>query len=89
MPFGLPFRLPFGLCEWGVALVPAPDTGTTTAFDISWVDEFIDNVRPYIFVRTEDNILIRRPNMAQKLNPSGGALLEVPARRPHDLGAAR
>ncbi len=44
--------------------------------DLGWVDEFIDNVRPYIFVREEDNILIKRPNQAQKLNPQGAAILK-------------
>ena len=45
-------------------------------FDLSWVDEFISNVRPYVFVRREDNLLIKRPNQAQKLNPNGAALLK-------------
>lgn len=40
-----------------------------------WVDEFIDNVRPYIFVRTEDNILIKRPNQATKINAAGAKVL--------------
>jgi radical SAM protein with 4Fe4S-binding SPASM domain len=44
--------------------------------DLSWVDEFIQNVGPYIFVRTEDNILIKRPNQAQKLNPQGAQILK-------------
>jgi len=44
--------------------------------DLSWVDEFIDNVRPYIFVRTEDNLLIKRPNQAQKLNDQGALILK-------------
>jgi radical SAM protein with 4Fe4S-binding SPASM domain len=43
--------------------------------DFSWVDTFIDNVRPYIFVRLEDNLLIKRPNAAFKLNPMGARIL--------------
>jgi radical SAM protein with 4Fe4S-binding SPASM domain len=43
---------------------------------LSWVDQFIDNVRPYIFVRTEDNLLIKRPNQACKLNPTGAQILK-------------
>jgi len=43
---------------------------------LNWVDEFIANVRPYIFVRREDNLLIKRPNQAQKLNPTGALILE-------------
>lgn len=42
---------------------------------MSWVDEFIDNVRPYITVREEDNLLIRMPNQAHKLNPQGVRVL--------------
>lgn len=41
----------------------------------SWVDEFISNVKPYIFVRQEDAVLIKRPNVVQKLNPMGAAIL--------------
>jgi radical SAM protein with 4Fe4S-binding SPASM domain len=47
------------------------------ALDLSWVDEFIENVRPYVFVREEDNILIKRPNQAQKLNSQGAKLLKA------------
>ncbi|RTZ73460.1 MAG: radical SAM protein [Gammaproteobacteria bacterium] len=43
--------------------------------DLGWVDEFIRNVAPYIFVRTEDNLLIKRPNQAQKLNAQGAQIL--------------
>jgi radical SAM protein with 4Fe4S-binding SPASM domain len=45
--------------------------------DLGWVDEFIDNVRPYIFVREEDSLLIKRPNQAQKLNAQGVKLLKA------------
>lgn len=43
-----------------------------------WIDEFIANVRPYVMVRKEDGVLIKKPNMAQKLNPTGAMIL-------HDL----
>ena len=43
--------------------------------ELAWVDEFIANVKPYIFVRLEDNLLIKRPNSAFKLNPMGARLL--------------
>ena len=42
-----------------------------------WVNEFIRNVKPYIFVRQEDNVLIKRPNIVQKLNPSGVKILDA------------
>lgn len=41
-----------------------------------WIDEFIGKVRPYIFVRTEDNILIKRPNQASKINATGAHILK-------------
>jgi radical SAM protein with 4Fe4S-binding SPASM domain len=44
--------------------------------DLSWVDEFVARIRPYVFVRVTDNVLIKRPNVAQKLNPQGAALLK-------------
>jgi len=43
---------------------------------LEWVDEFISRVKPYIFVRTEDNLLIKRPNNAQKLNSVGAQILK-------------
>lgn len=43
---------------------------------LEWIDEFIENVRPYIFVRTEDNIFIKRPNQATKINPTGAKVLK-------------
>lgn len=43
--------------------------------DLNWVDEFICNVKPYIFVRLEDHLLIKRPNTATKLNPMGARIL--------------
>ena len=45
--------------------------------NLEWVDEFITRVKPYIFVRTEDNLLIKRPNNAQKLNPVGAKILKA------------
>ena len=44
---------------------------------LSWVDEFISRVKPYIFVRLEDNLLIKRPNNAQKLNSTGARILKA------------
>lgn len=44
--------------------------------NLSWIDTFIGNVRPYIFVRTEDNILIKRPNQATQINSTGAKILQ-------------
>lgn len=46
------------------------------ATDLSWADEFIGNVRPYIAVREEDNLLIKMPNQAYQLNAQGVAILK-------------
>ena len=46
-------------------------------FDFTWVDEFFQNVKPYIFVRVEDNLLIKRPNQVQKLNKTGTKILKA------------
>ncbi len=42
----------------------------------AWIDEFIDRVRAYVFVRVEDNILIKRPNQATRLNDTGAHILK-------------
>lgn len=54
---------------------------------LNWVDEFITNVKPYIFVRLEDNLLIKRPNNAQKLNKTGALVLKslLDGMKIHDL----
>ncbi|PLX05375.1 MAG: radical SAM protein [Marinilabiliales bacterium] len=44
--------------------------------DIKWIDEYIASLKPYIFVRTEDNVLIKRPNRMQKINPMGAKILD-------------
>ncbi len=46
------------------------------SIDLNWVDEFIEKVKPYIFVREEDQLLIKRPNSAQKLNSTGVRVLK-------------
>lgn len=51
---------------------------TTAPFpDLSWIDEFVERIKPYVFVRAADNLIIKRPNMAQKLNPQGVAVLQA------------
>lgn len=42
---------------------------------LAWIDEFIANVRPFVFVRLEDNLLIKRPNQATRLNATGAKVL--------------
>ena len=54
---------------------PAPGE-SGRVLDLTWVDAFIQSIRPYVFVRTEDSILIKRPNQATRLNDAGAALLD-------------
>jgi len=44
--------------------------------DFSWVDEYFRKVKPYLFVRMEDLLLIKRPNEVQKLNKTGALILK-------------
>ncbi len=39
--------------------------------ELKWVDEYVKMVAPFIYVRAEDNLLIKIPNEAYKLNPQG------------------
>ena len=55
----------------------SPRRPASTLPDLSWVHEFIPRVRPFIFVRATDGLLIKRPNEAQKLNPTGVRVLEA------------
>ena len=38
---------------------------------LAWVDDFIKRIKPYIHMRLKDNVLIRMPNEAFKLNSTG------------------
>ncbi|MBN1782157.1 radical SAM protein [bacterium] len=42
---------------------------------IGWVDEFASRIRPYVFVRETDHLLIKIPNEAYKLNEQGFRIL--------------
>ncbi len=44
--------------------------------DLSWVAEWVDNVRDYVYVRAEDQVFIQRPNKAFKLNASAIEILQ-------------
>ena len=44
---------------------------------IRWVDEYIKRVAPYIHVREHDNLLIKIPNEAHKINASGIRVLKA------------
>ena len=42
-----------------------------TLEELSWGDELIANIKPYVYVRLKDELLILIPNQAYKLNKSG------------------
>ena len=63
---------PFGWLRRSVS----PTAAVTVPGALAWVDEFIANVRPYVVVRLEDNLLIRMPNQAHKLNSEGARILD-------------
>lgn len=49
---------------------------TNTTFNLDWVDDFVEKIKPYIYVRKLDKLLILIPNQAYKLNESGVAMLD-------------
>jgi len=47
----------------------------STAHQLAWIAAFVKRIRSYVFVRLTDNVLIRMPNEAFKLNRTGARLL--------------
>ena len=45
-------------------------------YPLEWIDEYVARLRNFIFVREEDCLLIKVPNEAHKLNPSGVRILQ-------------
>lgn len=45
-------------------------------YPLDWVDAFIIDIKPHIFLRKQDNLLIILPNQSYKLNKTGVAILE-------------
>jgi len=43
---------------------------------LDWVDEYIERTRPYVFVRVEDRTLIKRPNLAWRMNEAAIRILD-------------
>lgn len=44
-------------------------------YKLSWVDDFLNRIKPYVYMRLRDNVLIRMPNDAFKLNTSGARVV--------------
>jgi len=45
-------------------------------YDLHWVDDFVRKIKPYIYVRERDRLLILIPNQAYQLNDSGVGMLQ-------------
>lgn len=44
---------------------------------LAWADEYFARIKPWIFIREEDNLLIKRPNQAVKLTKTGARALSL------------
>ena len=42
---------------------------------LEWVDDFLARIKPYVYMRLKDNVLIRMPNEAFKLNTTGARII--------------
>ncbi|HOJ32939.1 MAG TPA: radical SAM protein [Candidatus Hydrogenedentes bacterium] len=44
-------------------------------YPLEWIDDYVKSIRPFVHVRRRDNLLIKIPNEAFKLNESGVQIL--------------
>lgn len=70
MPFSLPLGLRLGRC----ALSGQTHDGVV---DLSWVPAFWKSVRPYVFRRREDGVVILPPTMVYRTNETGMKVLDL------------
>jgi radical SAM protein with 4Fe4S-binding SPASM domain len=73
MPKYLESQIPKGLDNAQCGEVGETDVQT---YDLQWIDGFIKQIKPYIYVREHDHMLILVPNQAFKLNESGVQMLQ-------------
>ena len=66
MSFGLPLGLSLGVCQRGCKM---------KEHKLEWVDDFLARIKPYVYMRLKDNVLIRMPNEAFKLNTTGARII--------------
>lgn len=43
---------------------------------LNWVDDYLERIKPFVYLRVSDQIMIKRPNKAYKMNPQAIALLD-------------
>lgn len=65
----------------GVGVTAARREGSQTVGDesfrrLEWIEGFVESIRPYVFVRREDSLLILLPNQAYKINHTALDILE-------------
>ena len=47
-----------------------------TVYDLQWIDDFVAKIKPHVYVRELDHLLILVPNQAYRLNESGLRILK-------------
>ena len=52
------------------------DQQEESVYDLRWIDEFVQRIKPYVYVRELDRLLILIPNQAYRLNGSGVRILD-------------
>ena len=53
-------------------------TASLTFYDsICWVDDYVQQIRPFLHIRETDSLLIKIPNQAYKINPTALKLLKA------------
>ncbi len=77
-------RLPFSLCIRGCPLSGRGGGSRPAPFPVSrlaWINDFFSAVRPYLFFRDEDAVLILPPNRVTSLNESATRILSHMCKR--------
>ncbi len=50
--------------------------GNQRVYNLDWVDRFIQEIKPFVYVRERDRLLILVPNQVYRLNQSGVSILQ-------------
>jgi radical SAM protein with 4Fe4S-binding SPASM domain len=79
MPFRVPLRVRIRRSALSGAHVKesaAPERAGPTIKDLSWINEFYRGMKPHLFTREEDGVVILPPNRVYKANAAGITLLK-------------
>ena len=77
MPQRLSFSLSLGLRKPGTLIQPMNTSAHTFYESLHWVDDYIQQIKPFFHLRESDSLLIKIPNQAYKINPSALKLLKA------------